>query len=36
MKLTNKVVMEAMDGHPPEKEQWSLLAEETLHAALWD
>lgn len=36
MKLTNKAVMEAMDGLPPEKEHCSLLAEETLHAALWD
>lgn len=36
MKLTNKVVMEALDGLPPEKEHCSLLAEETLHAALWD
>ena len=33
MKLTNKVVMEALDGLPPEKEHCSLLAEETLHAA---
>jgi nitrogen fixation NifU-like protein len=36
MKLTNKAVMEALDGLPPEKEHCSLLAEETLHAALWD
>lgn len=36
MKLTNKAVMEALDGFPPEKEHCSLLAEETLHAALWD
>ena len=36
MKLTNKAVMEAVDGLPPEKEHCSLLAEETLHAALWD
>ena len=34
--LTNKAVMEALDGLPPEKEHCSLLAEETLHAALWD
>lgn len=36
MKLTNKAVMEALDGLPPEEEHCSLLAEETLHAALWD
>jgi nitrogen fixation NifU-like protein len=36
MKLTNKAVMEALDGLPPEKEHCSLLAKETLHAALWD
>ena len=36
LKLTNKAVMEALDGLPPEKEHCSLLAEETLHAALWD
>lgn len=36
MKLTNKAVMEALNGLPPEKEHCSLLAEETLHAALWD
>lgn len=36
MKLTNKAVMEALDGLPPEKEHCSLLAEETLHAALRD
>lgn len=36
MKLTNKAIMEALDGLPPEKEHCSLLAEETLHAALWD
>ena len=36
MELTNKAVMEALDGLPPEKEHCSLLAEETLHAALWD
>lgn len=36
MKLTNKAVMEALDGLSPEKEHCSLLAEETLHAALWD
>ena len=36
MKIKNKAVMEALDGLPPEKEHCSLLAEETLHAALWD
>ena len=36
LQITNKAVMEALDGLPPEKEHCSLLAEETLHAALWD
>ena len=36
LEVTNKAVMEALDGLPPEKEHCSLLAEETLHAALWD
>ena len=33
--LTNKAVMEALDGLPPVKVHCSLLAEEAIHAALW-
>ena len=36
MKVTNKTVMEALDGLPPVKVHCSLLAEEAIHAALWD
>ena len=36
MKGTNKAVMEALDGLPPVKVHCSLLAEEAIHAALWD
>ena len=36
LKLTNKAVMEALDGLPPVKVHCSLLAEEGIHAALWD
>ena len=36
MQLTNKAVMEALDGLPPVKVHCSLLAEEAIHAALWD
>lgn len=36
MQLTNRAVMEALDGLPPEKIHCSLLAEEAIHAALWD
>jgi nitrogen fixation protein NifU and related proteins len=36
MAITNKAVMEALDGLPPVKVHCSLLAEEALHAALWD
>ena len=36
MKVTNQVVMEALDGLPPVKVQCSLLAEEAIHAALLD
>ena len=36
MKVTNKVVLEALDGLPPAKVHCSLLAEEALQAALWD
>ena len=35
-KTTNKAVMEALDGLPPVKVHCSLLAEEAIHAALWD
>lgn len=34
--ITNKAVMEALDGLPPIKVHCSCLAEEALHAALWD
>ena len=34
--ITNKAVMEALDGLPPVKVHCSLLAEEAIHAALWD
>ncbi|OOB79698.1 MAG: Fe-S cluster assembly scaffold protein NifU [Epulopiscium sp. Nuni2H_MBin001] len=34
--ITNKSVMEALDGLPPVKVHCSLLAEESLQAALWD
>ena len=34
--ITNKEVMEALDGLPPVKIHCSLLAEEAIHAALWD
>ena len=36
MKVTNQAVMEALDGLPPVKVHCSLLAEEAIHAALWD
>lgn len=36
IKITNKAVMEALDGLPPVKVHCSCLAEEALHAALWD
>jgi nitrogen fixation NifU-like protein len=36
MQITNKAVMEALDGLPPVKVHCSCLAEEALHAALWD
>lgn len=36
LKVTNKAVMEALDGLPPVKVHCSLLAEEGIHAALWD
>ena len=34
--VTNKAVMEELDGLPPVKVHCSLLAEEAIHAALWD
>ena len=33
MQITNKAVMEALDGLPPVKVHCSLLAEEAIHAA---
>ena len=36
VKITNKAVMEALDGLPPVKVHCSLLAEEAIHSALWD
>jgi nitrogen fixation NifU-like protein len=36
MTITNKAVAEALDGLPPVKMHCSLLAEEALHAALYD
>ncbi len=36
MLVTNKAVVEALDGLPPVKVHCSLLAEEAIHAALWD
>ena len=36
LEVTNKAVMEALDGLPPVKVHCSLLAEEANHAALWD
>ena len=36
LKVTNKAVMEALDGLPNNKVHCSLLAEEAIHAALWD
>ncbi len=36
LKITNKAVMEALDGLPPVKVHCSCLAEEAVHAALWD
>lgn len=34
--ITNKAVMEALDGLPKNKIHCSVLAEEAIHAALWD
>lgn len=36
LEVTNKAVMDALDGLPPVKVHCSLLAEEAIHAALWD
>ena len=36
MQVTNKAVCEALDGLPRVKIHCSLLAEEAIHAALWD
>ncbi|RKD33228.1 Fe-S cluster assembly scaffold protein NifU [Lacrimispora algidixylanolytica] len=36
MEITNQAVCEALDGLPPVKIHCSLLAEEAIHAALWD
>lgn len=36
LEVTNKAVMEALDVLPPVKVHCSLLAEEAIHAALWD
>ncbi len=34
--ITNKAVMDALDGLPTQKIHCSLLAEEAIHSALWD
>ncbi|GHV38907.1 iron-sulfur cluster assembly scaffold protein [Clostridia bacterium] len=36
LRLSNKAVMDALDGLPPVKVHCSCLAEEAVHAALWD
>ena len=36
LEVTNKAVREALDGVPPVKVHCSLLAEQAIHAALWD
>ena len=36
LELSNRAVVEALDGLPPVKVHCSCLAEEALHAALWD
>lgn len=36
LKITNKAVMEALDGLPPNKVHCSLLAEEAIQAAIYD
>ncbi|NLJ89666.1 MAG: Fe-S cluster assembly scaffold protein NifU [Clostridiales bacterium] len=36
LQVTNRAVVEALGGLPPQKIHCSLLAEEAIHAALWD
>ena len=36
LEVTNKAVMEALDGLPPVQVHCALLAEQAIHAALWD
>ena len=36
LELSNRAVVEALDGLPPAKVRCSVLAEEAVHAALWD
>ena len=36
VRITNRAVMEALDGLPSAKAHCSCLAEEALHAAIWD
>ena len=36
LKVSNRAVMEALDGLPANKVHCSLLAEEAIHAALWN
>ena len=36
LEVTNKAVMEALGGLPPVKVHCSLLAEQAVHAALWE
>lgn len=36
LEVTNKAVVEALDGLPPVKVHCSLLAEQAIHSALWD
>lgn len=36
LKITNKAVMEALDGLPPAKVHCSVLAEQAIHAAILD
>lgn len=36
LQVTNKSVVEALEGLPPVKVHCSLLAEEAIHSALWD
>jgi len=36
LEITNRAVLEALDGLPAQKIHCSMLAEEAIHAALWD